>query len=276
LEDSGLSEAVDRAGRAYWDSVWSEGGGGVTHPASFSHVQRRFASAFDAVLSELPPSSSVLEIGCANSIWLPYIAGRFDFRVVGIDYSELGCEQTRAMYKAAGINAEVLCSDAFSPLPELVGRFDVVFSMGVVEHFDDTATTLRAFAAYAQPGGTLLTVVPNMRGLTGFLQRLFNPRLFRAHVPLTPHALAQAYSSAGLDLERYSYFIASNFGVVDLRGLDPMKTSTRLKRSVHRNLCRLSHAIWIVDDIVDLPAVRPFAGYAICVGHKSKLSNIAP
>jgi SAM-dependent methyltransferase len=270
LEETQLSEPIDRAGRAYWDRVWTEGvSRPLADPASFTHVQRRFASIFDSVLSVLPSSSNVLEIGCANSVWLPYIADRFDLRVVGIDYSELGCDQTRAMYETAGVDVEVVCADAFAPPPGLLGSFDVVFSMGVVEHFDDTAATLRAFARYLRSGGVLITVVPNMRGLIGFLQRLFNPDVFRAHVPLKPAELEQASLSAGLALERCSYFIASHFGVVDLHGLDPAKASTRLKRSIHRNLSRLSRAIWLVDNVVNVPAVGALAGYAMCIGRKN-------
>ncbi len=140
-----MSNASDRAGRSYWDRVWTEHGDAqLPDPRTLTHVERSFAALFETVLCDLPPSASFLEIGCANSIWLPHFARRFGFRITGLDYSEIGGAQTRAAYEAAGLDAEIVCADAFSPPARLLESFDVVFTLGVVEHFDDTVGALDA------------------------------------------------------------------------------------------------------------------------------------
>jgi SAM-dependent methyltransferase len=220
----------------------------------------------------LPLHGSLLEIGCANSVWLPYFA-RLGFRVAGIDYSEIGCAQTRAAFDAAGVDAELVCADAFSPPESFIERFDAVFTLGVLEHFDDTAKAIAAFARFLRSGGVLLTVVPNVRGANGLVQRVVNPRVLRMHVPLTPAALSSAQTAAGLTTISSRYFIPSNFGVLNLNDLDPASVSTRIKQNVVRNLGRLSRLTWMADRMISLPSTRMFAGYVVSVATKPAVSS---
>jgi SAM-dependent methyltransferase len=269
LEEEPLTNASDRAGQAYWNRVWAgHGTGQLPDPRAMTHVERRFAAFFDSVLEDSPPSSTFLEIGCANSIWLPYFAKR-GFRVTGIDYSDVGCAQTCARFEAAGVDVEIVCADAFSPPARLIEGFDVVFTLGVIEHFDDTAKAVAAISRFLRPGGILLTVVPNVRGANGIVQRVVNPRVLRMHVPLTPSALVQAHAGAGLLNVHARYFIPSNFGVINLNDLDPRARATRAKGVAVRQLCRLSRAVWQLDRVLPLPTSRAFAGYIIATARKA-------
>lgn len=89
----------------------------------------------------------MLEVGCGGSRWLPFFANH-GFRVTGIDYSALGCEQARAILDREHISGDIYERDAFGANSDLVGGFDVVVSFGVVEHFRDTTEPVRAFARY--------------------------------------------------------------------------------------------------------------------------------
>lgn len=60
-------------------------------------------------------------------------------------------------------------------------RWDLVFSIGFIEHFDDTADVIRRHAGLVKPGGTLFIVLPNFRGLNGWVQRTFDRRNYDAH-----------------------------------------------------------------------------------------------
>ena len=177
---------IDRAGREYWDGLW--GTDDTRDPprdrADLDHVEQQFGRLFEDMLARRLQHARVLEIGCARSIWLPYLALICSASVTGIDYSEAGCHQARALLAQARVEGEIVCADAFAPPPELVGAFDLVFSFGVVEHFSDTTAAVAAFARFLRPGGTLVTIVPNMRGGVGLAQRLLNPNVFAIHVPL--------------------------------------------------------------------------------------------
>ena len=93
-------------------------------------------------------SMRLLEIGCAKSAWLPYFAKEFSLSVCGLDYSPIGCQMSRKILQANGVVAEVFCADLFSPPDNMLGVFDVVVSLGVVEHFEDTASCLNAVSSF--------------------------------------------------------------------------------------------------------------------------------
>lgn len=60
-------------------------------------------------------------------------------------------------------------------------RWDLVFSIGFIEHFDDTADVIRRHVNLLKDGGRLLIVLPNFRGINGWVQRTFDRRNYDAH-----------------------------------------------------------------------------------------------
>src|ERR1039458_3992616 len=82
-----------------------------------------------------------LELGGGGSRILPYLGRKFGFRVFGSDFSPRGCLLLKANLRLLGIDGGVVCEDLFhsSLAPE---SFDLVYSSGLIEHFDDTATVV--------------------------------------------------------------------------------------------------------------------------------------
>jgi 2-polyprenyl-3-methyl-5-hydroxy-6-metoxy-1,4-benzoquinol methylase len=254
----------DRAGRDYWDALWAEGA--IPQPVNpaargFRHyLNRRFHALFSELIE---PGSKVLEVGCARSEWLPYFALTHGAVVTGLDYSERGCAMEREVLSRAGVAGEVICADLFDPPQALLAGFDVVVSIGVVEHFTDTAGCLAALGEFLRPGGTLFTAVPNMTGLVGALQKGLNPDVYDIHVPLTAESLARAHREAGLEDAESAYFLSASFGVVNLNGL-PEDVATRSKRVLVNALSRGSKLVWALEERMrPLPATRAFAPYVV-------------
>lgn len=255
----------DRAGAAYWDGVWREAD--LPRPVDpgdhhfRNRMNRVFAAYFDPILSALPPGARVLEVGCGRSAWLPYFAARYGSAIAGIDYSQAGCEAEREILRRAGVEAEIVQADLFDPPPGLLGRFDLVLSLGVVEHFDDTAACLEAVSRFARPGGRVVTTIPNMIGAAGALQRLLNPAVFEIHRPMGPRGLAAAHDRAGLAVESSGYLLSNNFGVVNLQGLPEGGRRRRLEFLLLQ-LTRLTKLVWLIEDRLGaLPATRALAGF---------------
>src|SRR5207247_404436 len=134
-------------------------------------------------------SKLLVEVGCARSAVLPLFAKRLGFRVAGIDYSPNGCEQTRLMLEREGVTGDIYCCDVFSIPDDLVERFDMVVSFGLIEHFSDTMAIVAALSRLLRPGGLIFTSVPNMHGITGFVQKTLNKRIYDIHVPITAEAM---------------------------------------------------------------------------------------
>lgn len=236
----------DKAGSSYWDKNWLDS----SFPRPFDHkdlsldnyVNHEFNRYFQKILKN-KQELSVLEIGCANSVWLLYFYQCFNFKVYGLDYSEVGCEKGRALLKHYNVPGEVYCADLFAPPTELLGKFDLVVSFGVVEHFENTAECLKSCAGFVKPGGMLLTFIPNMTSVIGLIQKHIDRAVYDVHVPLTKEMFTLAHHNAGLTLESCDYFMSINLNVVNsgIFSSHPFNRFLRHMLSVPSKIC------WILE-----------------------------
>ena len=267
----------DHAGQTYWNQNWQH----KSLPALWdvdgnslrSYPERCFFRCITDVLTShdlAHAGKSLVEVGCARSAVLPLMRSKLGFSIAGIDYSPIGCEQTRAILAREDINGEVFQADVFSPSADLLGRFDVVLSIGLVEHFSDTTTIVRALSELLTPGGIIITIVPNMNGATGFAQKTLDRGVFDIHLPLTREQLRDAHVSAGLRVENCNYFLPSSFGLVNLNTTSRQSAVWWLKKVVLAGLSRLSMLSWWVEEHVGtLPVSRLFSPYINCIASKS-------
>ncbi|MCA1991311.1 MAG: class I SAM-dependent methyltransferase [Coleofasciculus sp. S288] len=189
----------------------------------------------------------LLEIGCANSVWLPYFAKEFGFQIFGLDYSEIGCEQEKYILSKAAVKGDVVCSDFFAPPETMLEEFDVVISFGVAEHFEDTATCIQAFSKFLKPKGIMITIIPNMVGLTGWFQKLINRPVFDIHVLLDSDALAESHKVSKLKVVDCDYFMSTHFGVCNLNGIPIGSIAWLIKKGLLFFLIGFSVIIWYLE-----------------------------
>jgi 2-polyprenyl-3-methyl-5-hydroxy-6-metoxy-1,4-benzoquinol methylase len=142
----------------------------------------------------------LLEMGCGGSRLLPYFAAIHGYDVAGIDYSLTGCRIAMANIRAVGCRASIWCTDFRQLGPSVYGRYDVVLSCGVVEHFDDFSGVLGQFARCLAPGGIIVTTVPNLCGVMGWIQRVLGRNIYDMHVRLDLDDLVKAHQSQGLQI----------------------------------------------------------------------------
>lgn len=227
---------------------------------------RRILALF-AAHGALRPGARVLEIGCGRSPWLPALARRFGCAVTGIDIEPHAADLARANLAGAGAAGEVICRDAFEcPAGDpLRGRFDLVYSMGVLEHFDDVVARIAVLCAYLAPGGRLLTTVPNLQGLNWVMQRLADRRTLEAHVVYDTAGLARVHREAGLRI------LASGYaGFLDAHLSSAAGAASPVRRRLHRLLCRalgMCGEAWLrLAGGRGTPDTRGFAPHVFCVG----------
>ena len=116
------------------------------------------------------PGSRYLEIGCAPGKMLAWVASVLKAEVTGLDYSEPGIANCRALFDALGLKVNLHHDDLFdNHLPP--ASFDVVTSFGVIEHFDDPRPAVQRHLDLVKPGGLALITVPNFSEIYGSLQR---------------------------------------------------------------------------------------------------------
>ncbi len=197
-----------------------------------------------------------------------YFAREHGLDVVGLDYSPLGCEQSRALLDRDGVDGEIIHGDLFDPPVRCLGRFDFVVSFGVVEHFDDTVGCLRALGRFLRPGGRIYTLIPNFAGFMGAVQRRLDRAFFDMHVLLDEPALRAAHEAAGFKVLHSAYFLSSNLGVLNHSTIEAGTVGARLRAAVRAVGVGLSGSLWLIEDSlgVELPATRLLAPYAHVVG----------
>src|SRR5215831_112159 len=204
-DSGGAHEEDARASKEYWNSLWHERqlppAIAVGDQSLRNHINLKFHAFFRKTFDSGKRLSNELrlaELGCARSVWLPYFSKEFGFQVAGVDYSSTGCDQARAILAREGVDGQVMLADIFSPPQSLLGCFDYVVSFGLVEHFQATDECLRSCAAFLKPGGKMFTLIPNMNGMTGWLQKVLEREVYDVHVPLDVEMLVNAHETAGL------------------------------------------------------------------------------
>lgn len=265
------SGQIDKARLDHWESVWQ----GAEMPAPMSvdskslndYPARCFDEFFSNSLSKWPQreNARVIELGCGRSVWLPYFATSLSLEVAGLDYSATGCEQARAILERDGIEGDIRLGDLFDPPGDLLESFDLVTSFGLVEHFVNTSDCLGHCAAFSKPGGIVVTMIPNMLGLNGFLTRLINRPVFDLHVAMDEKMLRLAHKEAGMKVIDSCYLMPINLNVV----YPPAQLPGFVRTAVVRLFSWASKAVWLLDShIVRLPATRLFSPYIMCIAQK--------
>ncbi len=159
----------------------------------------------------------LLEMGCGNSQWMPFFAAR-GWQVTGLDYSADGCRMARENLEALGCAGEVSVRDFTAIGSEFNGRFEVVLSFGVVEHFESTAQAVGWFVRCVAPGGLLVTVVPNLTGGMGRWVKRIDAEIWRAHVPVDLATLSAAHRAHGLEIIAEGYLAFFALGMLNFSG----------------------------------------------------------
>jgi len=237
---SSSSSSSDLAGRPYWDQVWRRTGGRTVGRFAYSH--HLFARE---LLADVPPGAFVCEVGCADSVWVPLLI-EHGYRVSGLDYSERGIDRLRQILSRRGLQAELFLGDLFDPSLLPRGRYDFVFSLGLVEHFRDGGQVVRALADLLKPGGTLLTAVPNLSGTWGFIQKPLDRNVYDVHVCYTPSVLDALHRRADLEIVKPARY----FG-----GFGPLVMNAPRVADGHPRLYRTAEAaLWSVQQAVAWPA----------------------
>lgn len=258
----------DLAGQAHWAETWSNVRLATAlqpHGEDAGLYDQEFHRLFCHAFADMATQGmSLIEVGCGNSGWLPYFAREWGLAVTGIDYSELGVETARAVLAREDIDGDVVRGDMFRPPDGLAGRFDVVVSLGVVEHFSDTVAAMYAVTSFARPGGLVLTEVPNLRGFNGWMMRRLNREVYDRHVAMNAKELARYCEAAGLIECEAHYLLPFNVWMWSTVGLDPRRRSTRLKNRLIGLLARIQGRLWRCR----LPVMPFFAPYIVCTGRR--------
>lgn len=141
-----------------WNAMWSRKSAFI----KFIDAGRDFYNLFfrKFLLKNASPATEMMELGCGGSTLSLSIAHRIR-RLVGIDYSAESIKLSRAnAEKINAKNTEFVECDIFKIPDNLKNKFNLVWSQGLLEHFNDYLAVVKAHWDVAKPGGKILISVP--------------------------------------------------------------------------------------------------------------------
>lgn len=249
-----------------WEEFWSR----YSPPKSVADVSsfdQRLVALLVKMGERLPHEAVILEIGCGGSVFLPLATLRLAIKAgIGIDYSWRGCQLARECLRTFGVlNAHVIHGDVLEANPIRENSCDLVYSFGLIEHFDDPIPILREHLRCLKVGGILVVGAPNFTGLTGCLQRWLDPTVFRWHVALSRDRLFGCLRGAGLadvTVEPFGFF---NPNMIS------MGSRTPARRVFHGVVSAATRALTSFLDATRLDLVSPkISSYWISIGIKGR------
>ncbi len=167
----------------YWDAPFWQPGEDAAALVQFDPENLEFRDVHRFWKRHLPARTDwrFLEIGCHPGRYLWYFHQEFGYQVSGIEYAPRACERTKELMRQVGVDASVTHADVFEFQPPEGRLYDVVCSMGLVEHFVDVEPILRRHVELLAPGGYLVLTIPNHRGINGPIVRWLEPEVYAVH-----------------------------------------------------------------------------------------------
>lgn len=171
-----VSQGNEKTSVAHWDTQWGRAPR-MRLPSSLNvsirNVQR-------LLRPHVKPGARFLELGCAPGKILLWVAQVLKADVTGLDYSERGMEHARRLFAGLNVPGRLVHEDLFHhSLP--AGEFDVVYSSGLIEHFEHPEEVVEIHVRLLRPGGQAILTVPNYGGFYGWALSRLNPANLKLH-----------------------------------------------------------------------------------------------
>jgi len=122
----------------------------------------------------------VIDVGCGTGLFAFTVAQK-GAKVTGMDYIPRAIEEAKSKYKHS--NLEYIVGNAET----LKGKFDVIVSLGTLEHMDDPLSILKSFKKHLTPGGKIIITSPNWLNPRGYVLQTLH------HLFDTPITLADLH-----------------------------------------------------------------------------------
>jgi SAM-dependent methyltransferase len=156
--------------KEFWDNFWNN----ITLP---SKVNKNFSNdriIADFLKKNLPSgekSKTALEIGCAPGKWMIFLNEELQYLVEGCEYLDSAVKITRENLEINNIrNAEIHNGD-FLSYDFKGNQYDVVISLGFIEHFSNPESVVSKMCAILKNGGFLIIGIPKFTGLNYYIAK---------------------------------------------------------------------------------------------------------
>lgn len=169
-----------------------------------------FSDIFDKYL--IPDKNkTVLEIGCADSNFLCYLAKKFGYQAYGIDYSD-AITKTADLFKFNDLPKPVLYKEDLFTW-QINQKFDIVCSFGFIEHFENLNKVIAKHIELVAPDGKLIITLPHFGHAQYFLHWLIDKDNLKKHNTkiMNLKLIKHAFDGLPIRIEHLSYYKTFGF-----------------------------------------------------------------
>lgn len=157
--------------KEYWDNYWRN--------YRYDKIPQKVV--FEKFMPKLTWGQHFIEIGGFPGIFAAYFYRRGIHDVTILDF-HINKEIVRNFEKINGLpEGTIQCIDSDFFTFSSDRKYDIVFSSGFIEHFEDTQDAISRHVELLSENGQLLILIPNFLGLNGELQRRFDKENLEAH-----------------------------------------------------------------------------------------------
>lgn len=108
-------------------------------------------------------NKQILDVGCGTGK-LAYLISKKGGNIKGIDYSKNAIKIAKMKYKNPNLKYELM-----DVSKKILGKYDVIISVGTLEHMDNPYSVLRRLKNNLKPRGKIIITSPNWANLRGFI-----------------------------------------------------------------------------------------------------------
>jgi len=220
--------------RSFWVKYWDSKSGLILKVK----LNYPFKDILKRIISE-DKIQTAIELGGFPGYYSIYLKKFYNVKPTLLDYFiHRDLAEKLLVYNDLSVDQiEIIEADLFTY--ETFKKYDLVLSMGLIEHFDDTYGIIKKHIPFINEGGKLLITIPNFRGVNGWVQRNFDTYNYDKH---NINCMDPAFL----------YEIASNLGLKDVKAYYHGRFSVWLENKEKKSLLTklFIKAIWLSGKVV--------------------------
>lgn len=180
--------------QSYWENYY---GNNRVDRRSIELMGKNYDGLWEQMIDACKsPPKNIIEIGTYPGRYLAYLAAKYELKPFGIDFNP-DKEKVAASMHTMGISQYTYYqADFFEFQPPQ--QYDLVVSIGFIEHFENFQEVLDRHATYLRPGGAMTVMIPNKR----FLRKWYGY--------LCDHENLKKHNLKCMDLQTFKSFAQRN------------------------------------------------------------------